>query len=97
MLAEFTGMFSRPAKDPSELVTMFTEMDKKIRFLHDIMDVGDEIHDIHKKSVLVGILDPITRQQTAAQHDFDYEKLKVIIQSFANRIVWHAPQHRQRL
>ena len=77
-------MVSRPAKNPSELVTMFTEMDKKIRFLHDIMDVGDEIHDIHKKSVLVGILDPITLQQTAAQHDFDYEKPKVIIQNVSN-------------
>ena len=45
---------------------------------------NEEISDMHAKSVLIGILDPITRQHTAMEHTRDYNNLKKIIEEFAN-------------
>jgi hypothetical protein len=56
LLVEFTGTVSSPAKTHQELVTMITEMDRKTRLVIDIMDVDGELGEIHKTSVLVGIL-----------------------------------------
>ena len=82
VIADFSGMVARPAKVPSETVTLITEIDRKIKLIDDI--TGEEPSDMHAKSVLVGILDPMTRQHTAMSHSKDYEELKRIVIEFAN-------------
>ena len=39
---------------------------------------------MHARSVLVGILDHVTRQHTTMNHSKSYEALKEIVQEFAN-------------
>ena len=87
ILAEFSGMVSRPAKTPVDLVALITEMDKKLKIIEDIMDNKEHISETHKKSVLVGILDPATRQQTAMIQDQPYETLRLAILQCANNMV----------
>ena len=45
---------------------------------------GEEVSEMHARSVLVGILDLVTRQHTAMNHSKSYEALKKIVQEFAN-------------
>ena len=45
---------------------------------------GEEVSERHARSVLVGILDPVTRQHTAMNHSKSHEALKKIVQEFAN-------------
>ena len=46
---------------------------------------GEEVSKMHLRSVLVGILDPVTRQHTAMNHSKSYEALKKIVQEFASK------------
>ena len=82
VLAEFSGMIARPAKTPAETVVLITEMEGRMKNIADL--TGDEVSEMHAKSVLVGILDPMTRQHRAMQHGADYEKLKKTVLEFAN-------------
>ena len=82
VLAEFSGMIARPAKNTGETLTLITELEKKKKTVEDV--TGEEISDMHAKSVLIGILDPTTRQHTAMEHTRDYDSLKNIIEEFAN-------------
>eukprot|EP00974_Lingulodinium_polyedra_P103167 9987827-Lingulodinium_polyedra.AAC.1 len=75
-------MIARPAKTPGETLTMITELERKKNTVEDV--TGEEISGMHAKSVLIGILDPITRQHTAMEHMRDYDGLKKIIEEFAN-------------
>ena len=54
VMAECSGMVARLAKIPGETVALLTEMDRKKKLVEDVA-----------RSVLVGILDPVTRQHTA--------------------------------
>ena len=45
---------------------------------------GEEVSEMHARSVLVEILDPVTCQHTAMNHSKSYEALKKIVQEFAN-------------
>ena len=44
----------------------------------------EEVSEMHARSELVGILDPLTHQHTAMNHSKSYEALKKIVQLFAN-------------
>ena len=44
----------------------------------------EEVSEMHARSVLVEMLDPVTRQHTAMNHSKSYEVLKKIVQEFAN-------------
>ena len=63
---EFSAMVARPAKTPEETRNRITEMERRIKLVEDI--TGEEISENHIKSVLVGILDPVTRQHNAMYH-----------------------------
>ena len=63
VLADFSGMVARPAKTPSDTRDLMTEIQRKIKNIEDI--TGEVISESHAKSVMVGVLDPITRQHTA--------------------------------
>ena len=45
---------------------------------------GEELSEMHARSVLVGILDPVTRQHIAMNHSKSYEALTTIVQEFAS-------------
>ena len=47
---------------------------------------GEVIHESHAKSVLIGIIDPLTRQHTAMHQGgkTSYEDFKKIVLEFAN-------------
>jgi hypothetical protein len=82
VIAEFSGMVARPAKTPSEIVNLLIEMERKMKNIEDI--TGEEISEIHARSVLVGILDPTTRQHTATHYGSEYDNLKEVVLEFAN-------------
>ena len=82
IIAEFSGMVAKPAKSPQETVSLLTDMEKRMKMIVDITDAP--ISDIHAKSVLIGILDPMTRQHTTMWHASSYEELQQKVVEFAN-------------
>ena len=77
ILAEFSGMVRKLATTPGELVTMMIEMDKKIRMIEEMIpcqDGNSPISSLHKKSVLAGIMDPMTRQHTSTHQEESFEE-----------------------
>ena len=54
-LAELGGLIRKPAKGPKETKVLLTELDKRIKEVHDL---GDTVSDSHAKAVLIGFLDP---------------------------------------
>ena len=81
VLAEFSGMIAKPAKTPADLVGLMTEMDKKVKLIEDL--TNEVVSDMHKKSVLIGILDQLTRQHTAMHHGGGYEQMRKVVAEFA--------------
>ena len=87
VLMEFSGMVAKPAKTPAETRLLVTEMEQRIKLVEDT--TGTEIGENHAKSVLVGILDPTTRQHTAMYHGsgYKFEGLKKVVLEFANNVM----------
>mgnify|MGYP000571085284 CR=1 FL=1 len=85
VMADFTGMVGRPAKTLGELQTLMTEIMRKIKIIEDI--TGQEVFDMMAKAVLLGVLDPLTRQHTAAMHSQSFTKLRVKVLEFASNAV----------
>ena len=67
-------MVGKPAKTPYELIVILTEMDKKIKIIEDVLN--EDLDETFKKSVLVGVLDPMTRQHTALDQDEDFHDIE---------------------
>ena len=86
VLAELSGMITKPAKNPSETRNLVTELERKVKTVEDI--TGEEVSDGHIKSVLVGILDPMTKQHTAMHHGCKHtaEDLKRVVLEFVNNV-----------
>ena len=86
VLAEFSGMVAKPAKSPAETKLLLTEIEQKIRLIEDI--TGEEVTDNHAKSVLIGVLDPMTRQHTAMKQGMEvtFEKFKQAVMEFTNNV-----------
>ena len=78
-LADFSGMVAKPATKPGETKSLITELERRMKMVEEL--TGELISDNHAKSVLVGILDPMTRQHTAMHHggNTGYEKLKRVV------------------
>ena len=51
-------MAARPAKSSGETTALLTEMDRKMKLVEDV--TREEVSEMHARSVLVGILDPVT-------------------------------------
>ena len=79
---EFGNMVTKPARNPEELRTLIVEMEKKMKLVVEI--TKEIISSAHAKGVLVGIMDPLTRQHTAQDHHKDFEELKAIVKNFVN-------------
>ena len=63
MLANFSSLGTNKCKSPSETRSRVIEIDRMAQMTHEI--TGHPVGDGHWKSVLVGMLDPVTRQHTA--------------------------------
>ena len=85
-LAHFSGMVSKPATKPGETKSLITELERRMKMVEEV--TGELISDNHAKWVLVGILDPMTRQHTAMHHggNTGYEKLKRVVLEFTNNV-----------
>ena len=44
----------------------------------------ERVSSAHAKGILVGIMDPMTRQHTAQHHGKTFEELKIIVKQFVN-------------
>lgn len=84
VLADFSGMISRQAKNPGELRQMISDMKTKMKRVKDV--TNEEIGDAHKRSVLVGIMDSDTRKHTATFHDQKFEILLTRVLEFVNNV-----------
>ena len=82
VMAEFSGMVARLAKSPGETIALLTEMDRKMKLVED--GTGEEVSEMHARSVLVEILGPVTRQHTVMNHSKSHKALKKIAQQFPN-------------
>ena len=85
-LADFSGMVAKPATKPGETKSLITELERRMKMVEEV--TGELISDNHVKSVLVGILDPMTRQHTAMHHggNTGYEKLERVVLEFTNNV-----------
>ena len=85
-LADFTGMVAKPATKPGETKSLITELERRMKTVYEV--TVELISDNHAKSVLVGMLDPMTRQHTAMHHggNTGYEKLKRVVLEFTNNV-----------
>ena len=84
--ADFSGMVAKPATKPGETKSLITELERRMKMVEEV--TGELISDNHTKSVLVGILDPMTRQHTAMHHggNTGHEKLKRVVLDFTNNV-----------
>ena len=84
-LAELSGMVMKPAKTPTETRSLITELENKKKVVEEMTE--DDIAPMHYKSILLGILDPMTRQHTASIHGTkDMKKLIQTILEFVNYV-----------
>ena len=74
VLADFAAMVTRPAKTVNETRELTMEMDRKLKEIRDLTE--ENVSDIHAKSVLIGFLDPMTKQHTAYRQGDTFEALK---------------------
>ena len=84
VLADFAVMVIKPARSIGETWELLTEMERRMKILRDLTDQG--VSDMHVRSVLVGILDPMTRQHTASAHkqSESFEVFKTAVLEFTN-------------
>ena len=66
VLAEFSSLINKPAETPAESISSDRA---RTRVVNDVC--GKAVERDHHKSVLVGLLDPITRPHTVEYHAAD--------------------------
>ena len=81
VLADCAAMVSRPAKSIAETRELLTELERRMKMVRDLTEQGKS--DMHARSVLIGILDPQTRQHTYRQAD-PFEQFKNSVLEFVN-------------
>ena len=84
-MQEMTDMLRKPAAMPEETPALITELLDNMERLEEIS--GKSVDDMHAESILVGIMDPITKQMTAREHWKDFEDLRKIALETANGCV----------
>ena len=82
VLADFAAKVSRPAKSIAETRELLTELERRMKMVRDMTEQG--ISDMHERSVLIGILDPQTRQHTAYRQADPFEQFKNSVLEFVN-------------
>ena len=82
VLAEFAAMVSRPGKTITETRDLITEMDRKLKLIRDLTHEG--VSDVHTRSVLIGLLDPMTRQHAAYKQGEAFGSFRNAVLEFTN-------------
>ena len=82
VLADFAAMVSRRAKSVAETRELLTGLERRTKMVRDMTERG--IFDMHARSVLIGILDPQTRQHTAYRQADPFELFKNSVLDFVN-------------
>ncbi len=85
VLADLVDIMKKPAKNPGELQSLLTEINRRITLIEDI--TGQPVPDMMSKTVLLGVLDPLTRQHTVAIHAQSFPKIRARVLEFASNAV----------
>ncbi len=82
--SDLTRMIANPAKNFEETKKLLTEFTVKLRLAEELS--GEQMSDTHQRTVMVGILDPKTREHTTKYHGTgtSLEKLKKKVMAFIN-------------
>ena len=75
-------MVSGPGKTITEMRDLITEMDRKLKLIRDLTHEG--VSDVHARSVLIGLLDTMTRQHTACKQGEAFESFRTAVLEFTN-------------
>ena len=65
-LNELSKLTTHPAKGPGDTRKLLTEFDLRVKYAEDI--TSEPIGENHKRSIILGFLDPLTRQHTVGSH-----------------------------
>ena len=86
VLNDLVAMVQKPAKSPSETKGLVTELERRVKMAEDV--TKNTMDDNHLKSILVALLDPLTRQHTTMHQGADttYDMLKRYVLEFANNV-----------
>ena len=85
VLSDFAAMVMQPARRNAETRGLITELDRKMKLFREPTHEG--VSDVHTKSILIGILDPMTRQHTADKQSDRFEAFKDAVLEFTNAAV----------
>ena len=77
VLADFAATVSRPTKSVAETRELLTQLERRMKMVRDLTEQG--ISDMHARSILIGILDPQTRQHTAYRQADPFEQFKISV------------------
>ena len=69
-------------KHRRETQELLTEVERRMKMVRDLTDHG--VSDMHARSVLIGIFDPMTRQHTANKLSESFEVFKTAVLEFTN-------------
>ena len=84
VLSDFAAMVMKPARTIAETRDIITELDRKMKLIRELTDEG--VSDVHAKSILIGILDSMTRHTASKQSD-QFEAFKDAVLEFTNAAV----------
>ena len=85
VLSDFAAMVMKPARTIAETRDLITELDRKMKLIRELTHEG--VSDVHAKFILIGILDPMTRQHTAYKQSDWFEAFKDAVLEFTNAAV----------
>jgi len=91
-LQEVTGILKKPAGSPLETRKLIPELERRFKETEELMEQGGAsttvMDDTWKKAMLLGIIDPITRQMTAGglEPTDTYSETKEKILKFVNNL-----------
>ena len=86
VIADLSAMVTKPAKTPQDTRALISELEQKIANVEEV--TNRDVDETHAKSILIGLLDPTTRQQTAMNHGMDtgFAELKKLVLEFINNV-----------
>ena len=86
-MSDVVQLIQKPAKTPADTRTLVTELERRVRISEEIS--GKAMDDMHVKSVLIGVLDPITRQHRSQFQGVNttYQDLRRCVLEFTNNNV----------
>ena len=84
--SKFYGLVG-PRKSPADTRSHLVEVDRMAKMVYEV--TGRQVTDDELKGVIIGCLDPITKQHTARLHgtDVSAKELRAVVNSYINNVV----------